>query len=66
MYLEDVFTLPANLAGVPGIAFPAGFDPDGMPIGMQLNAPHLGEAILFQAAHAFQQVTEWHKEQPKL
>jgi aspartyl-tRNA(Asn)/glutamyl-tRNA(Gln) amidotransferase subunit A len=66
MYLEDVFTLPANLAGVPGIAFPVGYDPDGMPIGMQLNAPHLGEAILFQAAHAFQQVTEWHKERPKL
>jgi aspartyl-tRNA(Asn)/glutamyl-tRNA(Gln) amidotransferase subunit A len=66
MYLEDVFTLPANLAGVPGMAFPVGFDPDGMPIGMQLNAPHLGETILFQAAHAFQQVTEWHKERPKL
>jgi aspartyl-tRNA(Asn)/glutamyl-tRNA(Gln) amidotransferase subunit A len=66
MYLEDVFTLPANLAGVPGIAFPVGFDPDRLPIGMQLNAPHMGEALLFQAAHAFQQVTDWHKERPKL
>jgi aspartyl-tRNA(Asn)/glutamyl-tRNA(Gln) amidotransferase subunit A len=66
MYLEDVFTLPANLAGVPGIAFPVGFDPDGLPIGMQLNAPHLGEADLFRAAHAYQQVTTWHKERPRL
>jgi aspartyl-tRNA(Asn)/glutamyl-tRNA(Gln) amidotransferase subunit A len=64
MYLEDVFTLPANLAGVPGIAFPVGFDKDGMPIGMQLNAPHLEEALLLQVAHAYQMATEWHKERP--
>jgi len=66
MYLEDVFTLPANLAGVPGIAFPVGFDEDGLPVGMQLNAPSLGEAVLFQAAHAYQTVTPWHKERPAL
>jgi aspartyl-tRNA(Asn)/glutamyl-tRNA(Gln) amidotransferase subunit A len=64
MYLEDVFTLPANLAGVPGIAFPVGFDSDHLPIGMQLNAPHLGEATLFRAASAYQEVTSWHKERP--
>lgn len=66
MYLEDVLTLPANLAGVPGIALPVGFDSGGLPIGMQLNAPHLGEAALFHAASAFQEVTEWHKERPSL
>ena len=66
MYLEDVFTLPANLAGVPGIAFPVGYDRDGLPIGIQLNAPHLGEAALLQAAHAYQQVTHWHQEKPPL
>ena len=66
MYLEDVFTLPANLAGVPGIALPVGFDTQGLPIGMQLLAPHLGEPALFRAAHAFQSVTEWHKERPLL
>jgi aspartyl-tRNA(Asn)/glutamyl-tRNA(Gln) amidotransferase subunit A len=66
MYLEDVFTLPANLAGVPGISFPVGFDQGGMPIGMQLNAPHLDEASLFRAAHAYQQETNWHKETPEL
>jgi len=66
MYLEDVFTLPANLAGVPGLAFPVGFDSDGLPIGMQLKAQHLGEPLLFQAAHAYQCATNWHKERPPL
>lgn len=66
MYLEDVFTLPANLAGVPGIAFPAGQDKDGLPIGLQLKGPHFDEPALFRAANAFQQVTEWHKEKPVL
>jgi aspartyl-tRNA(Asn)/glutamyl-tRNA(Gln) amidotransferase subunit A len=51
---------------VPGIAFPVGFDDEGLPVGMQLNAPHLGEAALLQAAHAFQSVTSWHKERPDL
>ncbi len=66
MYLEDVFTLPANLAGIPGLAFPVGFDLAGLPIAMQLMAPHLGEARLFQAAHAYQTVTSWHTERPAL
>lgn len=64
MYLEDVFTLPANLAGVPGMAFPVGFDGEGLPIGMQLNAPHMGENILFQAAHLYQTRTDWHTRSP--
>jgi aspartyl-tRNA(Asn)/glutamyl-tRNA(Gln) amidotransferase subunit A len=66
MYLEDVFTLPANLAGVPGIAFPVGLDADGLPIGMQLNAPPFQESRLFQAAHAYQCETEWHRAVPGL
>jgi len=66
MYLEDVFTLPANLAGVPGIAFPVGFDSHRLPVGLQLNAPRLEEPRLLQACHAFQQATGWHKEQPPL
>lgn len=64
MYLEDVFTLPANLAGVPGLSFPVGFDADGLPIGMQLNAPHMGESALFQAAHLYQKHTDWHTRSP--
>jgi aspartyl-tRNA(Asn)/glutamyl-tRNA(Gln) amidotransferase subunit A len=60
MYLEDVFTLPANLAGVPGLAFPVGFDAAGLPVGMQLMGRHFNEAMLFRLAHAYQQVTDWH------
>jgi aspartyl-tRNA(Asn)/glutamyl-tRNA(Gln) amidotransferase subunit A len=66
MYLEDVFTLPANLAGVPGLAFPCGFDPAGLPIGMQVMGPHFREDLLFRAAHAYQQVTDWHLRSPNL
>jgi aspartyl-tRNA(Asn)/glutamyl-tRNA(Gln) amidotransferase subunit A len=64
MYLEDVFTLPANLAGVPGIAFPVGFDQEGLPIGIQLNAPHMGESTLFETAHLYQTQTDWHTRTP--
>jgi aspartyl-tRNA(Asn)/glutamyl-tRNA(Gln) amidotransferase subunit A len=66
MYLEDVFTLPANLAGVPGLAFPVGFDQAGLPVGMQLMGPHFREDVLFQAAHAYQQATAWHLSAPAL
>jgi aspartyl-tRNA(Asn)/glutamyl-tRNA(Gln) amidotransferase subunit A len=66
MYLEDVFTLPANLAGIPGLSFPVGFDSGGLPIGMQLMAPHLGEAQLFSAAHAYQAAASWHTSWPEL
>ena len=66
MYLEDVFTLPANLAGVPGLSFPVGFDGAGLPVGMQLMGAHFQENQLFRAAHAYQQVTSWHKAAPDL
>jgi aspartyl-tRNA(Asn)/glutamyl-tRNA(Gln) amidotransferase subunit A len=66
MYLEDVFTLPANLAGVPGLAFPVGFDSQGLPIGLQLMGPHFMEDTLLRTAHAYQQVTEWHRKEPDL
>ena len=65
MYLEDVFTLPANLAGVPGLSFPVGFDEQGLPVGMQLMGRHFGEEILFQVAHVYQQTTDWHQHAPK-
>lgn len=64
MYLEDVFTLPASLAGVPGISFPVGFDNKGLPIGVQLLAAHFHEDVLLGAAHAYQQATDWHKQAP--
>ena len=66
MYLEDIFTLPANLAGIPGLAFPVGFDGEGLPIGMQLMGPHFREDLLFRAAYAYQQITAWHKREPVL
>jgi aspartyl-tRNA(Asn)/glutamyl-tRNA(Gln) amidotransferase subunit A len=66
MYLEDVFTLPANLAGVPGLAFPVGFDAQGLPVGMQLMGVHFREDMLFRIAHAYQQATDWHTRSPNL
>ena len=66
MYLEDVFTLPANLAGVPGLAFPVGFDQQGLPVGMQLMGPHFREDLLLSTTHAYQMVTDWHKKRPVL
>jgi aspartyl-tRNA(Asn)/glutamyl-tRNA(Gln) amidotransferase subunit A len=66
MYLEDIFTLPANLAGVPGIAFPVGFDQKGLPVGMQLMGAHFREDILFRTTHAYQVHTDWHAHIPAL
>lgn len=66
MYLEDIFTLPANLAGVPGITFPIGFDNNGLPVGIQLMGPHFREDLLFRSAHAYQQATDWHTHHPEM
>ena len=66
MYLEDVFTLPANLAGVPGINVPVGFDDQDLPIGMQLMAPQFEEDLLLRTAITYQQVTDWHERKPSL
>jgi len=66
MYLEDVFTLPANLAGIPGLAFPVGLDKSGLPVGMQLMGDQFNEATLFKLAHAYQQTTRWHLKHPEL
>lgn len=63
MYLSDLFTISANLAGICGISIPCGFS-DGMPVGMQLLGPAFGEAKVFQAAHAYEQATEWHQKRP--
>ena len=64
MYLTDVYTLPANLAGIPGISVPCGFSSGGLPIGLQLMAGHFQEERLLTAAHAFEQATEFHKQRP--
>lgn len=66
MYLEDVFTLPASLAGLPGISFPVGFDLQDLPIGLQLIGPRFREDVILRAAYAYQQATDWHLQKPKL
>ena len=69
-YLADIFTLPASLAGLPGMSIPAGFGANlasgtpGMPVGLQLMANYFEEASLLHAAHAFQQATDWHMRAP--
>jgi aspartyl-tRNA(Asn)/glutamyl-tRNA(Gln) amidotransferase subunit A len=63
-YLADIFTLPASLAGLPGMSVPAGFDA-GMPVGLQLIGNYFGEAKLLNTAHRFQQATDWHTRTPE-
>jgi aspartyl-tRNA(Asn)/glutamyl-tRNA(Gln) amidotransferase subunit A len=64
-YLADIFTLPASLAGLPGMSIPAGFGRAGMPVGLQLIGNYFAEATLLHAAHAFQRATDWHTRAPE-
>ncbi|HTN34265.1 MAG TPA: Asp-tRNA(Asn)/Glu-tRNA(Gln) amidotransferase subunit GatA [Marinobacter sp.] len=64
MYLEDTFTIAVNLAGIPAMSVPAGFV-DGLPVGLQIIGDYFSEARLLNAAHQFQQVTDWHQREPK-
>jgi len=63
-YLADVYTLPASLAGLPGLSMPAGFGVGGRPVGLQLIGRWLDEARLLNVAHRFQQATDWHLKVP--
>ncbi|MBL5977801.1 Asp-tRNA(Asn)/Glu-tRNA(Gln) amidotransferase subunit GatA [Comamonas sp. NyZ500] len=63
-YLADIFTLPASLAGLPGLSLPAGFGDGGMPVGLQLIGNYFSEAKLLNAAHRFQQATDFHLKSP--
>lgn len=69
MYLQDIYTIATNLAGLPGMSIPAGFSPseDGkpLPVGLQIMGNYFDEARMLNVAHAYQQVTDWHKEMPK-
>ncbi|PZP23395.1 Asp-tRNA(Asn)/Glu-tRNA(Gln) amidotransferase subunit GatA [Pseudomonas kuykendallii] len=62
-YLQDIYTITANLAGIPGLSMPAGFV-DGLPVGVQLLAPYFQEGRLLNVAHQYQQVSDWHKATP--
>jgi aspartyl-tRNA(Asn)/glutamyl-tRNA(Gln) amidotransferase subunit A len=66
MYLIDLMTIPVNLAGLPGISVPCGFDDAGMPIGLQLIGNVLQEEKLFKVAYAYEQSTNWHLQEPKI
>ena len=64
-YLADIFTLPASLAGLPGMSVPAGFGAGGMPVGLQLIGNYFKEGQLLNAAHRLQQATDFHLRQPE-
>jgi aspartyl-tRNA(Asn)/glutamyl-tRNA(Gln) amidotransferase subunit A len=64
MYLEDIYTLSTNLAGLPAMSVPCGFSKEGMPIGMQLIGNYFSEARLLQVAHQYQLASDWHLRTP--
>jgi aspartyl-tRNA(Asn)/glutamyl-tRNA(Gln) amidotransferase subunit A len=66
MYLSDIFTLSANLAGIPGMSVPCGFSGEGLPIGLQIMGRHFDEETLLRVAYAFQRATDFHKSKPSL
>ncbi len=66
MYLSDIFTIPVNLAGTCALSLPCGATTAGLPIGLQLIGRPFAEATILQAAHAFEQATEWHKRKPEI
>ena len=66
MYLQDIYTLSANLAGIPGISLPCGVSKSGLPIGLQLLGPHFSEEQILRAARMFEQATDWHLKKPAM
>jgi aspartyl-tRNA(Asn)/glutamyl-tRNA(Gln) amidotransferase subunit A len=66
MYLSDIYTIGANLAGTPGISIPSGFDENNLPIGLQILAPTFGEEKLLRIARMYEKQAEWHKRVPPI
>lgn len=66
MYLSDIFTIPLNLAGLPGISIPCGFTDNNLPVGMQLIGKQFDEKTILNAAHAYEQETQWYKKKPDI
>ena len=64
MYLNDIYTIPANLAGLPGMSIPCGFDGKGLPVGLQIIGNYFAEARMLNVAHQYQQATDWHARAP--
>ena len=63
MYLNDILTIPVNLAGLPGMSVPAGFS-GGLPVGLQIIGKHFDEPTMYKAAYACDQATDFHKQKP--
>jgi len=61
MYLSDIYTISANLAGIPAMSLPCGFSRKGLPIGLQILSKPFAEETIFRVAYAYEQATEWHK-----
>nr|HID59659.1 Asp-tRNA(Asn)/Glu-tRNA(Gln) amidotransferase subunit GatA [Desulfobacterales bacterium] len=66
MYLADIYTISANLAGIPGLSLPCGFSREGLPIGLQILARHFNEETILKVAYNFEKVTDFHKKRPEL
>ncbi len=69
MYLSDIFTLPVNIAGLPGLSAPCGFvnqDGKDLPVGLQVLAKHFDESTMLRVAHAYEQSTDWHTRHPSV
>ncbi|HET7403637.1 MAG TPA: amidase family protein, partial [Usitatibacter sp.] len=64
MYLDDLYTIPINLSGLPGMSIPCGFGDRGRPVGLQIVGDHFDEARMLAVGHAYQQATDWHMKQP--
>src|SRR5205814_8948989 len=64
MYLDDLYTISINLAGLPGLSIPCGFGALGRPVGLQIVGSYFDEARMLAAAHAFQQASDWHRREP--
>ena len=66
MYLNDIFTIAANLTGAPALSIPCGFTKDRLPIGLQVQGNYFAESLILNVAHRFQQATDWHARVPPL
>jgi aspartyl-tRNA(Asn)/glutamyl-tRNA(Gln) amidotransferase subunit A len=66
MYLSDIYTISANLAGLPAISVPCGFTKLGLPVGLQIQTQPFAEEMILKVAYAYEQSTEWHKIKPRL
>ena len=66
MYLSDIYTISINLAGLPALSLPCGFDSEGMPIGVQIIGKPFDESTIFRVAYNYEQATEWHKKRPRI